>query len=97
MIIDYKPWAERSPEEKAAFTEKLQYWQKHGVPGFKSDETDAFQSHADGKMYTSKSEYRKNLRAQGFEEKGDSRNTVSTPKADDSELIADIKHVMGEL
>ena len=97
MSIDYKPWAEQSPEEQAAFTEKLKYWRENGAPGFTSDETEVFQSHADGKMYTSKSEYRKNLRAQGFEEKGDSRNTVSTPKADDSELIADIKHAMGEL
>jgi hypothetical protein len=88
---------ERTPEERAAFSEKLDYWRVHGVPGFKVDETEAFLSHADGKMYTSKEKYRADLKARGYEEKGDSRNAEQDNSLSDAERIADIKNAMGEL
>lgn len=75
--------------------EVFAYWRKHGAPGFKPDEAEAFQSHADGKMYTSKAAYRNELKARGFEEKGDCRNTAPDKPKDD--IIADIKHTMGDL
>ncbi len=98
MGIEYIPWAEKTDADKADFSDKLAHWRQHGAPGFKTDEAAPFMSHADGKTYTSKSEYRKDLKARGYEEKGDSRNSVQdTTKADDAERIAQIKHSMGEL
>lgn len=68
-----------------------------------SDETEAFQSMADGKHYTSKSRYRAELKARGFEEYGESKrfeelsanergSGVYTP----GDATADIVQVMKE-
>ena len=51
----------------------------HVIP----DETEAFKSHADGKYYTSKSQYRADLRARGFEEVGNERLENSRPSMPD--------------
>jgi hypothetical protein len=90
---------EKTPEERAAFEEKLKYWRKHGAPGVISDEAcTPFRSMADGKMYDSKSEYRKSLKAQGYEEVGNEDMRPPKPKEPSKEeIVSDIKRVMGEL
>lgn len=73
MAIEYVPWSEKTEEEKAAFQDKLTYWRENGAPGVQRDEAEAFVSHADGKTYTSNSEYRKSLKANGYIEVGNEK------------------------
>ncbi|MGE4259219.1 MAG: hypothetical protein AB7F19_07745 [Candidatus Babeliales bacterium] len=47
---------------------------KNEGPSIINDSIDAFISHADGKMYDSKSSYRKTLRSQGLIEVGNDSN-----------------------
>ena len=80
---------ERTPEEKAAFADKLQHWRENGFPGVQTDECEPFQSMADGKTYTSKSEYRKELKAQGYVELGDQKVEAKKPKGLTDQEISD--------
>lgn len=89
---------DKTPEERAAFAEKLAYWRKHGAPGVISDEAcTPFRSMADGKMYDSKSEYRKSLKALGFEETGGERPKRDKKQSSMDEIVSDIKRATGEL
>lgn len=64
-----------------------------------SDQTNPFVSMADGKVYDSKSRYRAELRARGFEEYGNEKSYVKPREWDrpQSAYENDIREAMGEL
>lgn len=89
---------EKTPEERAAFAEKLAYWRKNGAPGVISDEAcTPFKSMADGKIYDSKSEYRKSLKALGYEETGGEKVKREKKQSSMEDIVSDIKRATGEL
>lgn len=80
------------------FAEKLAYWRKNGAPGVISDEAcTPFRSMADGKVYDSKSEYRKSLRALGYEETGGEKVKRDKKVSSKEEIVSEIKRATGEL
>lgn len=59
------------------------------------DETGPFQSQADGKWYSSKSAYRREIKARGYEELGNDRPTFERKKFEIS--VNDLKRTAGEM
>lgn len=66
-----------------------------------ADECEPFRSHADGKMYTSKSSYRRELRARGFVEVGDQKGYLQSgttvPNVPKREYVNEIKRAARQL
>lgn len=96
------PVAIETQKVDSEFKAKLDYWFKHGAPGFIRDETDGFKSMADGKTYTSKAKYRADIRARGYEEIGDEREAFDKigevdHEVYDRQLEKDIYKTIGEM
>lgn len=72
--------------------------QSSAAPRVHTDSVDAFRSHADGKMYDSKSNYRRELRARGLVEVGNERIEPKPRSIPDvSGLRGDIQRTISEL
>ncbi len=91
---------ENKPQSKK-FKENLAYWRKNGAPQVNTtDSVESFVSQADGKNYTSKASYRKELKAREFEEVGNDKGEVKKQREIiaeqkyDRELIADIERTL---
>ncbi len=87
----------RTPQEKAEFADLLAHLREKGFPQVNGDQTEPFLSHADGKMYDSKSAYRQQLKERGFEEVGGTQPVQKAKKPNEEKLVADIKRSMGVL
>ena len=61
-----------------------------------NDEAEAFKSHADGKVYTSKTKYRAELRARGYEEVGNERVAMANPTPKMPDYRQDFQRVAWE-
>ena len=92
---------EEDPVLQAEFNKKfksnLEYWQENGFAQLNFDGAEPFESMADGKVYDSKSEYRKSLKANGYEEVGGKTEAPKQKGSTKEEIVSDIKRVMGEL
>ncbi|MAS09916.1 hypothetical protein [Salinisphaera sp.] len=63
-------------------------------PNIIVDSIDPFQSQADGKVYTSKSAYRRELKARGYREVGNDRISKPATKPADGDVRRDIEQAI---
>lgn len=89
----------RKKKTDPVFAEKVAYWRARGGHQLVRDEVGAFKSMADGKMYTSQSAYRKELKARNYEEVGDQGHVLREKQGDaayDRKLREDLETTIAE-
>lgn len=97
-IVDYANLVKRRRDKEFAL--KVKHWRAKGIIIAAPDTVEAFKSHADGEMYTSKAAYRHDLKGRGFEEVGnDKQEPTELSKyhanlAKENDIIQDIKEAI---
>ncbi len=73
------------------------YWRENGAPGAITDDTmNPMLSMADGKHYTSKKKYERELNAQGYHIMREKPKPRKKVKSDMADIVTDLKRTLGE-